>query len=133
MLTVKTYIDKSSTSGNGVFAGEDILSGKIIWEYFPLIDITYSQEEWEELRRVVSIASFNNLENYAYKEEGKYIVCLDNAQFMNHSSLDFNISNTPDLKSMYAIRNISAGEELLCNYFEYSDDDDRHILKLKNY
>lgn len=132
MLTIKNYLNHSRVSGIGLFAGEDIPKGRIIWEYFPLIDITYTLDEWKELETNLSSSSFLMLQNYSYKEDGKYIVCTDNAQFMNHSSDDYNVANTDDLKSMYACRNIKKGQELLCNYLEYSDEDDYHVLKLVN-
>lgn len=130
MLTVKTYLDKSPVSGIGLYANEDIPKGKIVWEYFPLVDITYTVQEWKELQQNVVPTSFKTIQNYAYKENNLHIVCTDNAQFMNHSSDEFNVTNTPDLKSMYASRNIKKGEELLCDYFEYSDADDHHAKKL---
>ena len=57
---------------------------------------------------------------------------MDNAQFMNHSEFESNIANSGDLKSMKATRSIEKGEELLCDYFEYSDTDDHHRLYLNN-
>ena len=114
-------------------AKDFIPKGKIIWEYFPLIDITYSETEWREIQFNLSAPSYEKLEQYAYKERGRYIICVDNAQFMNHSEEKFNVTNTEDLKTMYAVRDIIAGEEILCNYFEYSDSDDVHRLKLQNH
>ena len=132
MLTVKTYLAKSFCDGIGIFAAEDIPKGKIIWEYFPMIDITYEELEWGYLEQNLDNKSFENLRKYAYKEGGKYIVCTDNAQFMNHDQNEYNVSNTTDLKSMYANRKIVKGEELLCNYREYSDNDDYHLQILNS-
>ncbi len=131
MLTVKTYVTTSKLHGNGVYADENIPKGKIIWEYFPLIDITYTESEWESLKKSVAPESFKNLQNYSYKENKEYIICMDNAQFMNHDEKNFNVIDTEDLKSMYASRDIKKGEELLCNYFGYSDKDDHHVKSLK--
>lgn len=130
MLTIKTIVKRSELHGLGVFASENISKGKVIWEYFPMIDITYSLEKWRELELNLAPASFETIKRYAYKENGVYVVCMDNAQFMNHSHEYYNVANTDDLKSMYATRDIAQGEELLCNYLEYSDDDDHHIQKL---
>lgn len=114
-------------------AKDYIPKGKVIWEYFPLIDITYSETEWREIQFNLSAPSYEKLEQYAYKERGRYIICVDNAQFMNHSEGEFNVTNTEDLKTMYAVRDIQPGEEILCNYFEYSDKDDVHRLRLQSY
>ncbi len=130
MLTVKTFLNQSSVDGIGVYAGEKIKKGEVIWEYFPLVDITYSPEEWLRLQEKVNKSSFENIQRYSYKENGIYVVCMDNAQFMNHSYDSFNLSNTHDLKTMFATRDIQEGEELLCNYFEYSDEDDHHRIFL---
>ncbi len=97
-----------------------------------MIDITYTQEEWENLKESLSSESFSVVNRYSYKENNLYILCTDNAQFMNHSVQKVNVANTDDLKSMFATRSIKKGEELLCNYFEYSDKDDFHVKKLKD-
>lgn len=130
MLTVKTYLKQSPVEGIGLYAGQTIKKGEVIWEYFPLVDITYSPDEWLALLEKVNKHSLEFLKRYAYKENGIYIVCMDNAQFMNHSDEHFNLTNTSDLKSMYATRDIEENEELLCNYFEYSDEDDHHRIFL---
>ena len=131
MLTVKTYLDKSDINGIGVFSSEKIRKGQIVWEYFPLVDITYTEKQWKSLKLNLTDSSFEMINRYAYKEQGQYIVCLDNAQFMNHSAQFQNVGNTPDLKSMYALKDIAEGQEILCNYFEYSDADDSHLAMLK--
>lgn len=128
---VKTYVTTSTINGLGLFAGEKIYKGKIIWEYFPLIDITYSLKEWNELRINLTTESFSMIRRYAYKEKDKFIVCMDNAQFMNHFVTEPNVANTEDLNSMFALRTIEKGEELVCDYMEYSDPDDFHVKNLK--
>lgn len=131
MLLIRTYLAPSPISGIGLFTAEDIPKGKMIWDYFPPIDITFSPEEWNELSVNLSTPSFAMIRNYVYKENGKYILCTDNAQFMNHHSSSFNVVNTDDLKSMYALRNIEKDEELFCHYGDYSDADDYHRVSLK--
>ncbi len=131
MLKVQTYIGPSEVSGLGLFLDQDISQGECVWEYCDLVDITYSAEQWKRLKSHLSNESFKMIKRYAYKENGSYIVCMDNAQFMNHSSDEFNVVNNSDLLSMVASRDIKKGEELLCNYFEYSDEDDDHLKFLK--
>ena len=131
MLRIKTYLDKSPLHGIGIFAGEEVPAGTVIWEFNPLIDLEFSPERWGDMRRRLSPPSFREVEKYSYKEKGRFIVCLDNAQFMNHDNTDYNVSNSADGNSMIAGRMIAAGEELICNYFEYCDQDDANLLKIK--
>lgn len=130
MLKVKTYLAASPVHGIGIFAGEDIKTQTVIWECNPQVDLRYSCEEWQKLRKSVSPESFAALERYSYKENNTYWLCLDNAQFMNHCEQDFNVVNESS-GFMLARRDIRKGEELLCNYFQYSDYDDVHVKWLR--
>ncbi len=129
MLRIHTYLDRSVTHGIGIFAAEDIPEGTLIWEYNPQVDLTYSPEEWQKLKTTVAPACFTALERYSYKENNRYHLCIDNAQFMNHSESGYNVVNTAH-NTMLAHCDIRRGEELLCNYFQYSDADDVHAERL---
>ena len=131
MLKVDTYLDKSPVSGIGIFAGENIPKGKIVWEFNPWVDIVYTSEEWNHLKNDISPESLKHVLKYTYKSDDKYYVCVDSAQFMNHSSDQYNVGNNPENDTMFARRNIDKGEELLCNYFEYCDADDYNLSLLK--
>jgi len=130
MLRVKTYLDKSSINGIGIFAGEDIQQGIIVWEFNPYVDIVYSTPEWDDLIKRISTESLHHVLKYAYKSNGNYYVCIDSAQFMNHSDDQFNIGNNSENDTMFARRNIKKGEELLCNYYEYCDNDDYNLIRI---
>lgn len=132
MLKVDTYLDKSPVSGIGIFASEDIPKGKIVWEFNPWVDIVYSSEEWRDLKNEICSESFKQVVKYAYKSNGNYYVCVDSAQFMNHSTDQFNVGNNSENDTMFARRNIERGEELLCNYFEYCDADDHNLTILNH-
>ncbi|MEW6595563.1 MAG: SET domain-containing protein [Thermodesulfobacteriota bacterium] len=129
MLKIHTYLDRSATHGIGIFAAEDIPEGTLVWEYNPRVDLTYSPEEWQSLKATVAPASFTALERYSYKENDCFHLCIDNAQFMNHSDSNYNVVNTAH-NTMLARCDIRRGEELLCNYFQYSDADDVHAERL---
>lgn len=131
MLKVRTYLDRSRVHGIGLFADEDIPQGKIIWEFHPHVDLVYSSQEWDELQKGAAPESFCQLEKYSYKEKGKFYICLDNAQFMNHHPLLNNIANDSERDVMFALCRIRKGEELLCNYLEFCDMDDVNLLKIK--
>ena len=69
---------------------------------------------------------------YVYLHEGsaKYVFCLDNARFMNHThEPNTRGVNPPDQPYGYdvATRDIAAGEELTCDYREF---DGAHAAKL---
>ena len=130
MLKIKTYLDKSAINGIGIFAGEDIREGKIIWEFNPHVDLVYSDEEWNDLARSISAESLQHVLRYTYKSNGKYYLCVDSAQFMNHGVAQYNIGNDSENDTMFARRNIKRGEELLCNYFEYCDSDDFNLSQI---
>jgi len=127
MLKVKTYLDCSTTHGIGLFAGEDIAAGAEIWEFNPKIDLTFSPSQWGEIMKSLVPAGRNTLRRYSYKENGSYCLCLDNAQFMNHSQDCCNVGNDKAKDVMFALVDIRNGEELLCNYRDYSDWDDAHL------
>ena len=129
MLKVKTYLDVSPVHGIGVYAGEDIPEGEVVWEFNPYVDLVYTPEQWSAIEARVSCHSMEAMRRYSYKEGGRYYLCLDNAQFMNHSQEDYNIINKKD-NTMLAWKDIKRGNELLCNYFEYSDPDDVHLQYL---
>ena len=131
MLRIKTYLDKSSLHGIGIFAGEDVPAGTVIWQFNPLVDLEFSPEKWTIMRRELCAPSFQEVEKYSYKEKDRIIVCLDNAQFMNHDNKWYNVKNSADGNDMIARRAIAAGEELVCNYFEYCDSDDANLVKIK--
>lgn len=129
MLKVKTYLAASPVHGIGVFADEDITGGSAIWEFNSAVDLRYSCEEWLKLKEAISTESFAALERYSYKENDSYWLCLDNAQFMNHCEERYNVVN--EISGLMRARwDIKRGEELLCNYFQYSDKDDVHLMGL---
>ena len=131
MLTVKTYLDQSTVHGIGLFADQFISKDKEIWVFNPHVDLVYSEEQWNLLRSSISVESFASLRRLSFKEKGSFILCIDNSQFMNHSSERANVYQVDHENIMRASKDIQRGEELLCNYFEYSDHDDFHNLVLK--
>ena len=131
MLKVKTYLNLSRIHGIGIFAEEDIPMGTVIWEFNPNVDLIYTPEQWSNLAANLAEPSFAALKRYSYKEKGNYFICLDNAQFMNHCAAAHNVENLEEGNRMLARCDIKKGEELLCNYFQYSDSDDTHRLMLE--
>ena len=127
MLKINTYLDRSKLSGVGLFAAEDIQRNRIIWEFNPAVDLVFTTDRWESLLTGVAAPSRDALRRYSYKSNNLLYLCTDNAQFMNHGDITKNIGNNAANDTMYALRDIHAGEELLCDYFEFSDTDDYHL------
>ena len=123
MLTVKTSIKQSAIHGTGVFAAEDIAKGTIVWKYEPLLDIGLTKEQMQALPDIAK----KTFLNYAYHdaEDGLYILCFDDARFMNHAD-DPNTTQIPnDIDTQgytVATKDIKAGEEITCDYRIVDDD-----------
>lgn len=133
MLLIKTYLDRSSLHGIGLFANENLKAGALVWEFNSLVDLKFTLKDWLSFKKKISLQSYKNLLQLSYKEDDFIYICIDNAQFMNHSLTCCNIGHQGVLKNMmYAIRDILKGEELLCNYHAYSDPDDYHAKFLND-
>lgn len=116
MLLVKTKLDVSPIHGIGLFADEFIAEGSIIWKFHELIDLRFAEERVEQLAE----GARQQIQKYSYREKhsGLYVLCGDDARFLNHSEdpncFDFYSGEEQDLT--VARRDINSGEELTCNY-----------------
>lgn len=110
MFNVPTVVAPSLIHGFGVFCAHPIPAGTVIWEFTPGLDLELTAEE---------VAAFPDhyrarIEMYSYiNDEGIYILCGDQARFMNHSDTP-NCDDTGEVTR--AARDIRAGEELTCDY-----------------
>jgi uncharacterized protein len=117
MLLVRTRIAPSRVHGIGLFAAERISRGSVVWEFRRGFDAVLSRSDIRNL----SSAARVQVENYAYLDlrTGEIILCGDDARFLNHDD-DPNVVDDPaDPYRCFARRDLAAGEELLCNYFEF--------------
>jgi len=111
MLRVRTYVGQSPIEGVGLFASEPISRGAIIWKYDARFDMTVDldaipAEDWHLREWVMRYG-------YQPEDEPHYIICGDNARFMNHSPTP----NADDVGNLTIARvDIAAGEEITCNY-----------------
>ncbi len=116
MLTVSSYVAPSAIDGLGVFAGEFIPGGSLLWNLNPKFDIFIYQGETEGLPPHVQ--DFITRYSYPHLEmPGVLVVDSDNGRFMNHSlepNTDFRVFDKG-----YALADIAQGEELTCNYYEF--------------
>jgi SET domain-containing protein len=116
MLLVRTRIDKSSIHGLGLFSGERILKDTPVWSFSPGFDLDLDPG----LLKAQPLAFRRRLLHYGYIDPrlNRYILCCDDARFINHSE-------TPNLRSDFSLaphgvdisaRDIEAGEELTIDY-----------------
>lgn len=112
MLTVPTRIGQSPIHGWGVFAEVDVPKGALLWELTPHLDLNISPEQFDAMPPLAQ----KFILHYGNRLADHYLLCGDNARFMNHS-------RTPNLSahgdSGYALRGIVAGEEITCDYGEF--------------
>jgi SET domain-containing protein len=113
MLRVRTYLAPSPIDGIGLFADAFIPKDTLIWKFYPgfdlLVDLRELAEEDELVRECVL--------RYGYKltfEYPIYVVCGDDARFMNHSSADPTANE--DGWVTVAARDIARNEEITCDY-----------------
>jgi uncharacterized protein len=116
MILLRTFIAPSEIQGVGIFAAEAVKKGTLIWQLDERFDLLFSSAEMGSLDPAMQ----DFLERYAYPHlhrDGYYVLNTDNSRFMNHSeqpNTDFRI-----FESGYALSDITRGEEITCNYFEF--------------
>jgi len=125
MLIVKTSVRLGSIEGLGLFAEEKIPKGATVWQYNPRFDISFDPQEVGKMPPLQK----ELIKRYAYlsTESGKYIYCIDDARFMNHSSSKNNLDvvpfpGEPETRGV-ANRDIKTGEEILINYRTFDAGD----------
>ena len=127
MLLINTYVQRSPIQGLGCFTSDSIKKGQLVWTYDKDSDISVLVEKLPDLPPRIRLM----LQWYGYGEVIDNVrvitLCCDNARFMNHS-LSSNIAEHAG--DNYASRDIAAGEELLCNYFDYDLDATEKLFQL---
>ena len=106
MLKIKSYIDKSNVHGIGLFTSEPIVKGQIVGQ-LDKFDLLIHKDE-------VAPDDMSFFNFYGSLDGEYYQTYADNMRFMNHSKTP-NCIDTPDGKTI-ALRDISIGEELTCDY-----------------
>ena len=118
MLLVKTYLERSAIHGIGLFAGERIPAGTVIWRRSPDIDLLLDPEPLERLHP----AARAQIEKYTYLDHvlGRLVLCGDDARFFNHADQP-NCHDIPDERggTTVAARDIEVGEELTSDYASF--------------
>jgi SET domain-containing protein len=117
MLSVPTYVAPSRIAGMGLFSARPLPEGTRIWEFTDGVDWRMTAEEVSAFPQPYQ----GRLRHYLYREPcGVYVLCGDNAKFMNHHR-DPNCNDADD-RFTVTVRDVHAGEELTCNYFEFDEE-----------
>ena len=127
MFKVRTRLAPSEIHGLGTFADETIARGSTIWAFDPGFDVEYSIDDLEDLPGFVRQRMMHF--SYISKETGKGILCADDARFMNHSDRPNTEAGMDDrgYEVTVASRDIAAGEEITCDYYEFDADAARKL------
>jgi len=116
MLLVKTKITPSCLHGIGLFADQFIPVGTHTWRFEPNLDLEKTAEQILQFPENIQ----DWFKQYAYLDFrlNSYILCVDDARFMNHS-------HNPTVRPDYtldrygvdvATRDINVGEEITTDY-----------------
>jgi len=117
MLLVKTEIKPSSIHGIGLFAGEDIAAGTLVWEFREPFDRHMPESEFYALPQ---IAQEHVRQRSMHSKDGWYLFTGDNDRFINHSEFA-NLITNEEISQSHAARNIARGEELTEDYRLYNE------------
>jgi uncharacterized protein len=124
MLMVKTRIAPSSIAGIGVFADQDIPAGTVTWRFMPGYDLLLTQSAIDALPEPAR----SSLLDLAYYHAATdcYVLCADNARFMNHAdepnTAGVHVDDEIERDDI-ATRDIRVGEEMTCDYRLFDADE----------
>lgn len=122
MLLVKTKLATSNINGIGLYATEFIPQGTVIWEFSDGVDLRYTEEAYQRLKQQYD---FSVLDKYIYKSlvSGAYILCADDARFINHSKKANTIDTLESAEGLtIAALDIKPGEEITSDYEMFDAD-----------
>lgn len=123
MMHIDYKLDRSSKHGIGLFAGQKITKGQLIYTASPLLDVNISQKEFNTLsdREKTEVKYWGFFD----KPSQKWHVDFDVSKFINHSK-DPTVTQDINYDEAYLIatRDIEEGEELTQNYLEFETEED---------
>ncbi len=118
MIIVPTHLGNSPIHGPGVFASECISKGTRVWEFNPLLEIRFSEEEFQRLPP----SARREIEMHLYQPEEGGLLYYESTmgKYMNPArdpNVDFS-----DVGVAVATRDIQAGEQLTCDWRDFMAD-----------
>ena len=118
MIHIKYKLDKSFNHGIGLFAGEDLTEGQLVYTASPLLDVNITQVQFDSL----SDKEKEEIKWWGFKieDEGVWHVDFDVSKFINHS-YEATVTQDSKHKDAYLVttRDMKAGEEITQNYLEF--------------
>lgn len=118
MLVIPTYIEKSKINGLGLFAGQDVEAGEVIWFFDPSNDQVIPAVQFDKMISVLDTEQQDRFKRWSYRRGDDYVLCADNTKFANHSE-------TPNCQALrlydVTLKAISKGEELTYDYKQIDD------------
>lgn len=123
MMHVKYILDRSGKHGIGLFAGEEIRKGQVVYTASPVLDVNITQQQYEDL----SESERQEVKYWGFWDEPsqRWHVDFDVSRFINH---DVNATLSQDSNKndahLVATRDISENEELTQNYLEFETEED---------
>ncbi len=120
MLLVRTYLAKSLIHGIGLFTGETIAAGVIVYKPSPDLDLCISHEVFSVLdernQKVIAHYGFRS------KVDDKWYLAFDDIRFCNHSTVgNIGVKIFNGISCLAAKNDIVVGEELLQDYGEFEN------------
>ncbi len=127
MLRVVARIGPSPIHGFGCYTLEPIAKGQVVWVLDELLDVWVPADDVPSLPAPAQ--AFLDMYGYATIRNGErgIVFCGDHAKHMNHAD-EPNLAqgDAPEYANV-AARDIRAGEELTCNYYEFDLDADHKL------
>ena len=122
MMLIETSVRPSSIHGLGLFAVRFVPRGSPVWRFEPGFDHDFSPAQFAALPPLAQYHT--RWFCFVSRLDGHIILSGDHACFINHSPSP-NTGALPDAKPpvvTVALRDVAAGEEITCNYYDYDAD-----------
>lgn len=122
MMLIETKVRPSSIHGMGLYTVQAVPRGTPIWRFEPGFDHDFSPSQFAALPALAQ--RHTRWFCFVSRHDGHVILSGDHACFINHS-LSPNTGALPDAKppvTTVALRDLAAGEEITCNYYDYDAD-----------
>lgn len=125
MLLIKNEIGISPVAGIGLFSGQDLKKGDIVWRFHKAVDLVYSTTILGNPETPDVLEEM--LRKHAYPLNNAYeflVLPLDNDRYFNHSD-NPNVGDGEEFGLPgyeVALRDIKKGEELTCDYRRFDPE-----------
>jgi len=121
-MQVAHFVGPSAIAGAGLFAGDDIAQGAVIYRYDERFVLILADSELAAMPSAVS----REFIKYCYRGRGTHRLsdawyyCADDARFFNHADRPTAFWDE-SLDAYVATRRIAKGEEITCDYRSFSE------------